>query len=69
MNDLDAVAFGEHGLRPVGAPDDAAVVFDGEAFARQFQVLDEFAEVDLLRHLAGFAINVNPQESLPLQAE
>jgi hypothetical protein len=32
VDNLDVVAFGELGLRPVGAADDLTIAFDGEAF-------------------------------------
>ena len=41
MDDLEAVAFAEGGLRPFGARDDLAIVLDGDAVALESELGDE----------------------------
>jgi hypothetical protein len=66
MDDLDAVAFFERGLLPVGSADDLAVEFNGEAFGREREVLDEFGERDGFGHVALLAVDLDNQKSPPL---
>ena len=41
VDDLEAVAFGECGLRPFGARHDLAIVLDGDAVALESELGDE----------------------------
>lgn len=61
MNYLDAVAFAQRDLRPIGAPHHFAVEFDGETFGRKIELSDESFETYRLRHLARFAVDFNMQ--------
>jgi hypothetical protein len=61
MNDLDAVAFGQGGVRPVGAAHDLAVQFDGQALGREGQMIKELAEGHLLRHFTLLSVDRNAQ--------
>jgi hypothetical protein len=44
VDDLDAVAFAERDLRPLGAADDIAVQLDGETVWRERELFDETRE-------------------------
>jgi hypothetical protein len=66
MNDLDAVAFDEAGVRPVGAAHDLAVEFDGQALRRKRKMIDETVEGQMIRHFAHLSVDRDSQGSHPL---
>ena len=61
MNNLDAVAFREFGLRPVGAADDFAITLDGEARRHERELIDEFAERRARLDFAALAVDLDAQ--------
>ncbi len=61
MNYLDAVVFGEPGLRPVDAAHHFTIQFDGETPGREAQVSDQVADTNIVGHVACFAVDRNAQ--------
>jgi len=61
VDNLDAVAFVEIGLRPVGAADDLAIAFDGEAFADERELPDQIVERRSRLHFAAFPVDFDAQ--------
>ena len=61
MDNLYAVAFGEFGLRPVGAANDFAITLDGEACRHESELIDEFSERRALLYFAALAVNFDAQ--------
>ncbi len=61
MDNLDAVAFGEFGVGPIGAADNLAITLDGEARGRERKLVDKFAERRALLHFAALAVDFDAQ--------
>jgi hypothetical protein len=61
VNDLDAVAFVEGRLLPVGAADDPLIQFNREAFGRKREVRDEFGHSDGSGYVSRFAVDLDLQ--------
>lgn len=56
-DDFQTVAAGKPGIGMLAARDDFAVFFDGDAFPRQVQRLDQFVQGKRRRKTAGFAVD------------
>ena len=61
MDDLNAVAFGKEGARPVGAPHHFAIEFNGEPFGGERKLFDELIEGRALWHFDRFAVDLDLQ--------
>jgi hypothetical protein len=66
VDDLDAVAFAERDLRPLGAADDIAIQFDGETVGRERELFDETLKRRPLFNLFRLAVEFDPHVSSPL---
>lgn len=64
VDNLDAVAFVESGLRPVGAANDVAIVFDGETFGCERELFDEIVERRARLNFAAFPVDFDTQRFL-----
>ena len=56
-NDLQAVAAGKRGLGMPAARDDLAVLLDGDALARQVELLDQPGDSERSGEGTGFAVD------------
>src|SRR5574340_57935 len=56
-DDFQAVAAGKRGTCVLAARDDFAILFDGDAFSRQIERLDQSGHGERRREAAGFAVD------------
>ena len=61
VNDLDAVAFREAGLRPLGAADDFAITLNRQSLGNKREFLDEIVERCVSCDFAYFAVDFDAQ--------
>lgn len=57
MHDLDPIALAQNGLRPIGAPYDLTVQFDGDPLRSKLQLLEQSAESQTFGDLTLFPID------------